>query len=119
MHRLILGSQSPRRQEILGYFNIPFEIASPPFVEEAVPFRGDPSAYVLDISKGKADSLASLYPKAVILTADTTVVCNGKVFNKPADDEEAFAFPQRIFGKMAKRFYRRHSSTWRRGASRL
>lgn len=99
MQRLILGSQSPRRKEILGFFGIPFEVVSPAFVEEAVPFLGDPAAYVVEISKGKADSLASLYPKAVILTADSTVVCNGKVFNKPADEEEAYAFLNEFSGR--------------------
>lgn len=99
MTRLILGSQSPRRKEILGYFNIPFELASPPFVEEAVPFRGDPAAYVLEISKGKAESLSHLYPKAVIVTADTSVFCNGKIFNKPSDEKEAFEFLSELSGK--------------------
>ncbi len=99
MQRLILGSQSPRRKEILGYFGIPFELASPPFVEEAVPFRGDPAAYVLEISKGKAESLSHLYPNAVILTADTSVFCNGKIFNKPSSEDEAAAFLRAFSGQ--------------------
>lgn len=99
MTRLILGSQSPRRKEILGYFNIPFELASPPFVEESVLFQGDPGAYVLEISKGKAESLSHLYPHAVILTADTSVFCNGKIYNKPSDEQEAFQFLSELSGK--------------------
>lgn len=99
MTRLILGSQSPRRKEILGYFNIPFELASPPFVEETVLFRGDPAAYVMEISKGKAESLAPLYPHAVILTADTSVFCNGKIYNKPSDEAEAFQFLSELSGQ--------------------
>lgn len=99
MKRLILGSQSPRRKEILSYFGIPFEQVTPPFVEEAVPFRGDPAAYVLEISKGKAQSLSSIYPKAVILTADTAVFCNGKIYNKPESEEEACAFLSEFSGR--------------------
>lgn len=99
MLRIILGSQSPRRKEIFGYFNIPFEQASPPFVEEAIPFKGDPEDYVLELSKGKAASLHQLYPHAAILTADTAVFCHGKVYNKPLNYEEAFQFLSELAGQ--------------------
>src|ERR1700722_1549812 len=92
MARIILGSQSPRRKEILGYFNIPFEQHTPPFIEESVQFHGDPIAYVNELSRGKAESLHHLYHEALILTADTIVYCDGKVYNKPKSYEEAFQF---------------------------
>ena len=88
--RLILGSQSPRRAEILRYFSIPFEQVSSHFEEELVPFEGDPVKYATTLSEGKANSLAPHYPKAVILTADTVVFKDGKIFNKPLNDEENF-----------------------------
>lgn len=91
MEQLILGSQSPRRKEILGYFSLPFKQVSPDFVEEEVVFRGDPVAYVCDISSGKALSLISAYPNAPILTADTTVYKEGNIYGKPKDIDEAFA----------------------------
>ncbi len=86
---LILGSQSPRRKEILGFFSIPFTQAISGFDEEAVPFQGDPVSYVKTLSEGKSAALASHYPDSVILTADTVVYQNGKIFNKPANDAEA------------------------------
>lgn len=85
MLRLILGSQSPRRKEILSHFNIPFEQAFPPFNEDAVPFRGHPGEYVCELSKGKADSLYPLYQDAAILTADSVVFKDGIIFGKPKD----------------------------------
>lgn len=97
--RLILGSQSPRRREILSYFSLPFEQISPDFDEEAVPFRGDPAAYVCEIADGKAHSLAQLHPKATILTADTTVYQEGRIFGKPATKEEAFEFFSKLSDK--------------------
>lgn len=99
MHkRLILGSTSPRRQEILSFFSFPFEQLSPYFAEELVPFEGDPISYANTISKGKADSLASRYPQAVILTADTIVFKEGKLFLKPSDDDEALAMLTELNG---------------------
>ena len=44
--QLILGSQSPRRREILSFFDIPFTQISPQFDEEAVPFHNNPEEYV-------------------------------------------------------------------------
>ncbi len=88
--KLILGSQSPRRKEILEFFSIPFTQAPPSFDEEAVPFNGDPEEYVRTLSQGKAQALLAKFPDSVILTADTVVFRNGKVYNKPKDKEEAF-----------------------------
>lgn len=90
--RLILGSQSPRRKEILSYFSLPFDQVNPDFDEDAVPFRGDPAAYVCEIADGKAHSLAGRFPDALILTADTTVYKAGRIYGKPATQEEAFEF---------------------------
>lgn len=97
--RLILGSQSPRRKEILGYFTLPFEQATPPFDENSVPYNNDPVQYVCSIAKGKADSLSHLYPKAAIITADTTVWRSGKIYGKPASSEEALQFLSELVGQ--------------------
>lgn len=94
----LLGSQSPRRKEILGYFDIPFRQVSSSFHEEGIPFNGNPAAYVQSIADGKAQSLASLYPLNIILTADTTVYKDGKVYNKPNTPEEAFQFLRELSG---------------------
>lgn len=87
--RFILGSQSPRRHEILNYFSIPFEQISPQFCEESVPLQLDPKSYALDIALGKAENLAKAYPEAAILTADTVVFKEGKYYGKPSNIEEA------------------------------
>ena len=95
---LILGSSSPRRKEILGFFKIPFEVDSPPFDEEAQKFEGDPLAYATLLAKGKAQSLVSKYPGQVILTADTLVFKEGQLFCKPKSDQEAFEMLRRFNG---------------------
>jgi septum formation protein len=86
---LILGSQSPRRKEILSYFSLPFTQITSNFDEESVLFQKDPEKYVCDISRGKAALLATRYPQSVILTADTTVIREGKIYGKPSSEEEA------------------------------
>lgn len=97
--RIILGSQSPRRKEILGYFSIPFEQASPNYDEDAIPFCGDPHRYVRTLSEGKSMSLASLYPDAVIITADTIVYRDGKLYGKPRDAKHSHEILSELSGE--------------------
>lgn len=99
MARLILGSQSPRRQEILSSFSLPFEQVSPSFDEDSVPFEGDPEKYVCAVSKGKANTLSLQFPDAIILTADTIVYREGKVYGKPTDVQHAFQTLSELVGK--------------------
>ncbi len=96
---LILGSQSPRRKEILSFFNLPFGVVSSSFDEDSVPFEGDPVAYVSRLSKEKAAALSPRFPKSIILTADTTVYGNGKIYNKPMSKDEGFQSLTELVGK--------------------
>src|SRR5437660_1726346 len=99
MAKLILGSQSPRRKEILSYFSIPFEQVTSPFDESTIAFHGNPTAYVSELSKGKAEALASRFQDEIILTADTVVYREGKVYNKPNTEEEAFQMLSELIGQ--------------------
>ncbi len=96
--RLILGSRSPRRAEILRYFSLPFEQISSHFEEELVPFQGDPIQYATTLSEGKGLSLSPQYLQATILTADTVVFKEGQIYNKPATDEENFEMLKKLNG---------------------
>lgn len=87
--QVILGSSSPRRKEIMSYFSLPFEQASPQYDEDALPFSGHPESYVSQLSQGKAESLVQRYPRAILITADTIVYQEGKIFGKPKDEEDA------------------------------
>ena len=70
--RLILGSASPRRRELLAQLGlVPHEVRAPDIDE--TPLKGEvPRAYVARIARAKADALA-LGPGEVLLCADTTV----------------------------------------------
>ena len=96
---LILGSQSPRRGELLGYFSLPFIQAASAFDEGSIPFEGDPRAYAARLAEKKGEALLPQYPDDLILTADTVVYYQGKLYNKPKDREEAFAFLSELSGQ--------------------
>ncbi|SRR5581483_595925 len=97
--RLILGSQSPRRKEILNFFSIPFIQIPSSFDEEIVVFKGDPVQYALELSAKKAETLAKKYPHDLIVSADTVVFFEGNIYNKPKDENEAFSMLKKFSGK--------------------
>lgn len=97
--RIILGSQSPRRQEILSYFSLPFLQVAPSFDEDSIHYRRDPIHYVTTLAEGKARSLQPRYPDDLILGADTIVYRSGRVYNKPRDEKEAFQMLTELVGK--------------------
>ncbi len=96
---LILGSSSPRRKEILGFFSLAFTVETSNFDESSILFTGDPTQYVLELAKAKLTSLKDKFRKEPILTADTVVFCNGKVYNKPANAKQAFQALTELQGK--------------------
>jgi septum formation protein len=96
---LILGSKSPRRKEILEYFQVPFIQVVSHFDEDSILFNGDPEDYVQTLALKKSEELHKQFPEALILTADTTVFCQGKIYNKPNDLQEARTMLQELCGK--------------------
>ncbi len=96
---LILGSQSPRRKEILSYFSLPFVQIASNFDEESLPFEGDPVRYTTELASRKAADLAIRFPAETIVAADTVVFFEGKVFNKPKNEEEGASMLRAFAGK--------------------
>lgn len=96
---IILGSESPRRKEILDFFSLPFEQVSSGFSEESVPYTGNPQSYASSLSQGKADALAHRFPNTVVITADTVVYRKGKLYGKPVSMKEALQFLQELNGE--------------------
>lgn len=97
--RFILGSQSPRRKEILSYLKIPFEQIPSHFDERSILFKEDPLSYVSSIAREKAHSLAEKHSDAIILTADTIVYRKNKIYQKPINREDAFNTLKELSGK--------------------
>jgi septum formation protein len=86
--RLILASASPRRRELLEQAGYTFDVC-PAHIDETRSEREEPSAYVTRLALEKAQAIHAQHPDATVLGADTTVVLNGEVLNKPQDREDA------------------------------
>lgn len=96
--KLILGSGSPRRRELLGQLGvIPDEISAPDIDE--TPRQGEiPRAYCVRMAREKLAAIAS-DPEDVVLAADTTVALGRRILGKPADEAEARAFLRLMSGR--------------------
>lgn len=95
--RLILASQSPRRKELLGLLGIPFEIQVSQADETMEPGK-DPTYQVAEVSRRKAAAIAPS-SDAVVIAADTIVVCDGVILGKPTDREDACRMLRMLSGK--------------------
>ena len=95
--KLILGSQSPRRRELLGLFHIPFEIRVAD-IDEAMDPDKDPALEVARVSRAKAEAIPR-QPEDVVIAADTIVVLGGVVLGKPRDAAHAEAMLTALSGK--------------------
>jgi len=99
--QLILASTSPRRQAILAEAELEF-ITRPADVDERH-FPGEtPAAHVRRLAQAKAEAIATQYPAALVVGADTVVVLDGIIFGKPASLSEARQTLARFAGKTHK-----------------
>jgi septum formation protein len=88
---LILASSSPRRQELLASLGLDFETVSPAVDESAFHLEHlSPDEIVKFLSRTKAQEVFKRNPHAIVIGADTIVVCNGEIFGKPRDEADAF-----------------------------
>jgi len=89
-YRIILGSKSPRRHQLLKGIGVNFEIISPD-IDESCPLSLKAQDIPLFLAQEKAKALKYLLTdnKTVIITADTIVWINNNVVNKPENYEDA------------------------------
>ncbi len=96
--RLILGSGSPRRHELLGVLGLVPDAVRPPDIDET-PLKGEvPRAYCTRITRAKAAAMDA-GPGDVVLCADTTVALGRRILGKPADVAEARKFLDLLSGR--------------------
>lgn len=97
--KLILASSSKQRQEIFNNIGLKYEIVKS-LVEESSS-KTEPSEYVKDLSRDKANSVAEqINEKALIIAADSVIYMDGKIYEKPKSKEEAFKFMKEMSGKL-------------------
>jgi septum formation protein len=94
---LVLASQSPRRSEILRQAGISFTVRAVPVDETPIPGER-PEDYVQRLAEAKARAVESA-PDEVVLGADTTVVIDGEMLGKPADEADARRMLEKLEGR--------------------
>lgn len=97
--KILLASQSPRRQELLRGLGIDFEVIKTE-ADESFPENLIREKITEYISKSKAESIHDLTENQIVITADTLVWLENSVLGKPKDDEDAFEMIRKMSGKM-------------------
>lgn len=96
--KLILGSASPRRRELLAQLGLMPDDIRPADIDET-PLRGElPRPYCQRMAREKAEAL-DVGQGEVLLTSDTTVAVGRRILGKPADADEARAFLRLLSGR--------------------
>ncbi len=97
---LILASASPRRQQLVSGLDIQYIVEIPNHNEESfdssMPFENVPEY----LAKMKSESFGrNLEDNEILLTADTLVLCDGKILGKPIDRDDAIFMLRSLSGK--------------------
>ena len=96
--RLILGSASPRRRELLAQIGVTPDEVRPADIDET-PLKGEPPRdYALRLASEKAAAVAA-GEDDLVLTADTVVAVGRRILGKPADEAEAVRFLLLLSGR--------------------
>lgn len=99
-YNIILASNSPRRKELLNGLNIPYEIKTLPDIDESYPDSLAGEDIAIYIAEEKANAyLDQLDDNTLLITADTIVLLDGKVYGKPSDKTDAKQMLRDLSGK--------------------
>lgn len=96
--RLILGSSSRYRKELLARLRLPFEIVIPDIDES--PFSGEaPETTAMRLAREKAAAIAIQSPDALIIGSDQVATLDGEQIGKPGSHENALKQLQKMRGR--------------------
>lgn len=100
-YKILLASQSPRRQYLLKELGLEFEIINKHIVDETYPENLRCEEIPLYLAEKKANSFGEkLDDKNILITADTIVWFNNNVLQKPKDEKEAFYTLKKLSGNV-------------------
>lgn len=98
---IILGSNSPRRKELLKGLDIPFEVKTLPDIDESYPSTLAATDTAIYIAQKKAHAYWPLMsPTSLLITADTIVWTFGEILGKPSTPEEAKQMLRKLSNKV-------------------
>jgi septum formation protein len=98
--KLILGSQSPRRKELLSWLNIKYEIIVADLDE--ISEEKEPTKVAVDLALQKAKTVylrCNNQNNNFVITADTLVVLDQQIYGKPKDRADAARILAELSGK--------------------
>ncbi len=99
-YKIVLASNSPRRKELLRGLGVDFTIRTIDGIDESWPEELTGQEIPIYISSQKADSYASsMTPEELVITADTIVYLDNRVYGKPRNAEEAKRMLRELSGK--------------------
>lgn len=99
-YRILLASKSPRRRDLLTQIRVPYSVVSIGSVKEEFPADLPTLEIAPYLSRLKADVYRRLIDdNELVITADTVVVCEGKMLGKPRDLDEAREMLSFLSGK--------------------
>ena len=99
MQRIILASQSPRRQELIRNVTEDFDVVVSP-VEEDLPEGTPPEQAPVYLARLKAGAVSRMYPDRLVIGADTVVLLGGRLLGKPADADDAREMLRSLSGRV-------------------
>jgi septum formation protein len=88
--RLILGSSSAYRKELLARLRLPFDVIAPDIDETALPAEA-PEATAMRLAEQKALAISAQAPNALVIGCDQVATLEGIQIGKPGTHENALA----------------------------
>ena len=99
MNKIILASQSPRRKQLMEMAELQFEVIIAD-VDETPPVGMPGKELPVYLAKKKADAIAHKAIGAIVIAADTVVLLDDDILNKPTDAANAVDMLSRLSGRM-------------------
>ena len=96
--KVILASQSPRRRDLLNLIGIAHAVC-PADIDETPLVGESPVACVERLARAKARRIAANAPEALVIAADTIVVVDDHILNKPVDVADALRMLRALQGR--------------------
>ena len=99
-YSILLASNSPRRKELLKGLGVPFTVTVLPDIDESFPETLKAEEIPVYIARKKAMAyLSRMEESTLVITADTIVWLDGKVYGKPHDEKDAKQMLRALSGK--------------------
>lgn len=99
-YRIVLASNSPRRKELLKGLGFDFEIRVIPDIDESYPEDLPPEEVPCFLARKKANAyVATMKADELVITADTVVILDGNILEKPKDRNDAIRMLHRLSGR--------------------